>query len=113
VRSFILSPTSGERVAAGRMTVVKGFAFDSGYGISDVVISSDAGTTWKSAQLGPELSRYSFRQWSFEWTPPARGSYQLMARATNRMGESQPLEALWNPAGYMRNVVEHVEVSAE
>jgi hypothetical protein len=33
-----------------------------------------------------------------------------MTRATNRIGESQPSEALWNPAGYLRNVVERVDV---
>ena len=27
-------------------------------------------------------------------------------------GETQPLEALWNPAGYMRNVVETLRVTA-
>jgi hypothetical protein len=34
-----------------------------------------------------------------------------MARATNRLGQSQPLEPLWNPAGYMRNCVEPVTVT--
>ena len=35
-----------------------------------------------------------------------------MVRAVNRFGESQGLEPLWNPAGYLRNVVEQVEVQA-
>ena len=35
-----------------------------------------------------------------------------MVRATNRAGQSQPLEPLWNPAGYMRNVVEATNVIA-
>jgi len=35
-----------------------------------------------------------------------------MARAFNRIGETQPLEPLWNPAGYARNVVEPVHVEA-
>jgi hypothetical protein len=33
-------------------------------------------------------------------------------RATSRTGEVQPMEARWNPAGYMRNVVETVHVEA-
>jgi hypothetical protein len=33
-------------------------------------------------------------------------------RAWNRSGQSQPMEALWQPAGYMRNVVESVKVIA-
>jgi hypothetical protein len=30
----------------------------------------------------------------------------------NRIGQSQPMEALWNPPGYMRNVVETTHVTA-
>ena len=35
-----------------------------------------------------------------------------MVRAFNRIGESQGHEPLWNPAGYLRNVIEQVEVIA-
>jgi hypothetical protein len=34
-----------------------------------------------------------------------------MVRATNRVGESQPSEPLWNPAGYLRNVIEKIDVA--
>src|SRR3989454_1430588 len=30
------------------------------------------------AQLGPDLGRYSFREWSAVWTPPGAGDYTLM-----------------------------------
>jgi len=33
-----------------------------------------------------------------------------MVRATNSIGESQPMEKLWNPAGYLKNDIEKVEV---
>jgi len=33
-----------------------------------------------------------------------------MARAFNSIGESQDYDPLWNPPGYLRNVIEHVEV---
>jgi hypothetical protein len=36
----------------------------------------------------------------------------LLVRATNRIGQGQPSTALWNPPGYMRNVVESVRVVA-
>jgi sulfite dehydrogenase len=113
VRSFIISPAQGDRVKTGLATTIQGIAFDGGYGISDVVVSTNGGQTWKTAKLGSELSPYSFRAWSFEWKPPRAGEYRLMARATNRFGESQPLEPRWNPSGYMRNVVEKVEVRAD
>jgi hypothetical protein len=35
-----------------------------------------------------------------------------MVRAFNGIGESQGAQPLWNPAGYLRNVIEHVDVQA-
>jgi hypothetical protein len=99
-------------VAAGRPLAVKGIAFDGGYGIASVELSGDGGATWRRAQLGPDLGRYSFREWSGSFTPPAAGDYRLMARAFNGIGESQGTVPLWNPSGYLRNVVEQVGVRA-
>jgi sulfite dehydrogenase (cytochrome) subunit A len=113
VRSFIISPAEGARLQARKPFKVQGIAFDGGYGISDVTVSTNGGKTWRSAKLSPELSRYSFRQWTLEWTPPVSGAFTLMARATNRIGQSQPLKPKWNPAGYMRNVVERVDVRVD
>jgi DMSO/TMAO reductase YedYZ molybdopterin-dependent catalytic subunit len=111
-RSFIISPAQGTTLDAGRGAIVKGIAFDGGYGIEQVLLSTDKGTSWQAAELGQDLGKYSFRQWTFPWTPPRAGLYRLLVRATNRIGESQPLGPLWSPAGYMRNVVEHVDVRA-
>lgn len=112
VRSFIASPLDGERVAVGRAVSLKGIAFDGGYGIAGVEISSDGGGSWRRAKLGEDLGRYSFREWSAEWTPERPGSCQLMVRAFNGVGESQPLTPLWNPGGYLRNVVEKIGLTA-
>ena len=111
VRSLIIVPQEGARLAAGKSVTLKGIAFDSGYGIQEVLVSTDKGASWRPAQLGKDLGIYSFREWSFQWTPPRTGSYRIMARATNRIGESQPSAAPWNPAGYLRNVVEQVNLS--
>ncbi len=74
--------------------------------------SGDDGKTWHAAKLGKDLGRYSFREWHAEFTPKAAGDYMLKVRATNTAGDTQPLDPLWNPAGYMRNVVEAVRVTA-
>jgi sulfite dehydrogenase (cytochrome) subunit A len=110
VRSFIASPDSGARVTAGRPVALKGIAFDAGYGIQEVLISDDNGATWRRTQLGKDLGRYSFREWSASWTPARPGAARVMVRAVNRIGESQGLEPLWNPSGYLRNVVEHIDL---
>jgi hypothetical protein len=112
VRSFIAVPGAGTQVSAGQPITVKGIAFDGGYGISEVQLSADGGATWRRAQLGSDLGRYSFREWSASWTPPGAGNYRLMVRAFNAIGESQGTQPLWNPAGYLRNVIEQVDVRA-
>ncbi len=112
VRSFIATPKDGARVPVGRPMTLKGIAFDGGYGIREVQVSDDDGVIWRRAQLGADLGRYSFREWSTTWTPRKAGNYRLMVRAVNRIGESQDYEPLWNPAGYLRHSIERIEVRA-
>jgi DMSO/TMAO reductase YedYZ molybdopterin-dependent catalytic subunit len=111
VRSFITSVSDGARVRAGQPLAVRGIAFDGGQGIREVAYSTDGGQSWRGAVLGTDLGRYSFREFTFGFTPVA-GNHDLRVRAWNRSGQSQPMEALWQPAGYMRNVVESVRVVA-
>jgi len=111
VRSFITSLQDGARVKAGQPLLVKGIAFDGGYGVTEVAFSADGGKSWQAATLGKDLGRYSFREWSAAFKP-GKGEHTLMVRAVNRIGQSQPAGALWNAAGYMRNVVETTRVTA-
>ena len=110
VRSFITNLADQGKVKAGA-TAVRGIAFDGGHGIKEVALSIDGGKTWKPTQLGRDLGKYSFRAWQTTVKLPA-GAQTLMARATSRSGEVQPMEPRWNPAGYMRNVVETLHVEA-
>ncbi len=109
-RSFLTRLADGAKVAAGTSVPLRGIAFDGGAGIREVVVSDDGGKSWNAASLGRDEGKFAFREWTFEWKPVGSGERELMARATNRLGQSQPLDPLWNPAGYMRNVVERVRV---
>jgi DMSO/TMAO reductase YedYZ molybdopterin-dependent catalytic subunit len=111
VRSFITSMQDGERLETGRTYRVRGIAFDGGQGVREVAYSTDGGQMWRGATLGQEMGRYSFREFTFEFTP-SHGTHDLRVRAWNRVGQSQPMEALWNPSGYMRNGVESIKVNA-
>ena len=113
VRSFITSLANGGTVKPGAPVQVRGIAFDGGYGIREVLFSEDDGQTWRAATLGQDLGKYSFREWTIPFTPQKPGDYKLRVKATNRLGQSQPMEPLWNPSGYMRNVVETVTISAK
>lgn len=110
VRSFITNVANGAKVKAGN-TVLKGIAFDGGKGIKEVSVSSDGGKTWLPTKLGKDLGKYSFREWQTAVKLPA-GSHELKVRATSNDGKAQPMESLWNPAGYLRNGVETVRVTA-
>ncbi|MCL5024249.1 MAG: molybdopterin-dependent oxidoreductase [Nitrospirae bacterium] len=109
-RSLIVDPSEGSSIAANKPVEITGIAFSGGYGIRDVLISADGGNSWKEARLGPDKGRYSWKQFFFSWRPAKPGKYTLMSRATDNIGESQPLDSLWNPAGFMRNKIEKVEV---
>jgi DMSO/TMAO reductase YedYZ molybdopterin-dependent catalytic subunit len=110
VRSFITSVADGAKLKSGT-TKLKGIAFDGGKGIKEVAVSADGGKTWMQAKLGRDLGKYSFREWKLP-VKLAAGSHDLQVRATNNAGDTQPSEPKWNPAGYMRNVVETVRVTA-
>ncbi|RFC32813.1 MAG: sulfite dehydrogenase (cytochrome) subunit SorA apoprotein [Candidatus Nitrotoga sp. SPKER] len=112
VRSFITSLTNGMQIKSGRQVIVRGIAFDGGYGVTEVAFSPDGGQNWQTAQLGKDLGRYSFREWSVAFTAKRKGNHELLVRAINRIGQGQPLSPLVNPGGYMRNVVESTHVVA-
>ena len=111
VRSFITSVSNDAKVAAGQPVTLKGIAFDGGTGIKEVAVSTDDGQTWTPAKLGQDLGKYSFREWQLPVTLAA-GKHELKVRATSNGGQTQPMKPLWNPAGYLRNVVETVTVTA-
>ena len=76
-----------------------------------MAFSADGGRSWSGARLGKDPGRYSFREWTAAFRPAKPGPYELKVRAVNRMVQSQPMTASWNPAGYMRNVVETTRVT--
>ena len=110
-RSLIIEPSDGRTLEVNKPVEIMGNAFSGGYGIVDVIVSVDGGKMWREARLGKDMGRYAWIQWFCSWKPESRGTYTLMARATNSIGESQPFEGLWNPAGYLWNKIEKVEVT--
>ncbi|MGB8277755.1 MAG: molybdopterin-dependent oxidoreductase [Methylovirgula sp.] len=112
-RSFVTNVHSGARVPAGKSSLARGIAFGGDCGVRKVEISTDSGKSWQSAQLGKDEGKYSFRQWQARFTLPAPGKYSVMIRCTNENGIVQPDMPNWNPGGYMRNVIESVDLVAD
>jgi len=107
VNSLITNPIDGANMRMGPISV-GGIAWDGGYGINTVEVSSDGGRTWTAATLGEDLGRFAFRTFSYTLSPKARGKQTVMARATNKIGQTQTSELIHNPAGYHHNVVHSV-----
>jgi DMSO/TMAO reductase YedYZ molybdopterin-dependent catalytic subunit len=104
VNSLITNPADGTKVTVGRPVTIGGIAWDGGYGIRTVEVSSDGGKTWATATLGEDLGRFAFRTFSYGFSPNRRGKQTVMARASNTIGQSQTSELIHNPAGYHHNV---------
>src|SRR5215469_15271000 len=111
VNSLITNIVNGQKVTVGQPFEIKGIAWDGGYGIARVEVSTDGGLWWRAATLGQDYGRFAFRQWTFVANPTERGSMTVMAKATNRAGATQTFELIANPAGYHHNVVQRVTLT--
>src|SRR6202051_296994 len=111
-RSFVTNLAAGQQVKSAAPTTVRGIAFGGDCGVASVDYSIDGGQSWRQAQLGKDKGKYSFRQWGAQITLPSAGAYTVMTRCTNVNGVAQPDTPNWNPAGFMRNVVESVNLIA-
>ena len=105
VRSIFVTPEPDSILNINETIEVQGLAFDGGDGIAKVELSIDGGKNWQQAKLDPEIGKYSWRRWRFNFKPVKSGVIQLKVKATNIFGETQP-EHHWNRSGYMRNEVE-------
>jgi DMSO/TMAO reductase YedYZ molybdopterin-dependent catalytic subunit len=110
-RSFVTNVKNGTTVSAGSPLALRGIAFGGNTGVRKVELSTDSGKGWQEAKLEPDAGKYSFRRWTASISP-VKGANQILVRCTNSDGTTQPMEANWNPSGFMRNVVETTTVTA-
>ena len=110
-RSFITNLVADAVVPAGAPTLVRGIAFGGDTGVSKVDLSTDGGKTWQPTKLGQDAGKYSLRQWETNVSLADKGSHALMVRCTNDAGVAQPQDPNWNPAGFMRNVIETTPIA--
>ena len=105
VNSVIASPNEGQRFRTDERVEVRGVAWDGGYGIARVEVSVDGGLNWRDSVLGPDAGRFAFRTFTYGFTADAPGTRRIMAKATNRIGQTQVDTLIFNAAGYHNNVV--------
>ena len=102
VKSMITSPAQRHNTAYETIRLT-GFAWSGESRIKKVEISTDSGYTWKLANLSDSNSRYLWTQWDFDWDEPSEGHHTIVCRATDHLGNLQPMESRWNELGYEVN----------
>ena len=65
---------------------------------------------WHEATLAPSLGPAAWVGWSLDWeaTP---GEHEIISRATDASGATQPLEQAWDYYGYGNNAVQRMTVT--
>ena len=111
-RSFVTNIKAGARLPVGAPTRAGGIAFGGDAGVARVDFSSDGGRSWQATDLDSDQGKYGFRRWQSRFTLTSEGDHSLMVRCTNANNVAQPDIANWNPAGFMRNVIETTPVVA-
>ena len=111
VNSMVTAPEHAHTMRAAETVEVRGLAWDGGYGVKRVEFSVDGGQVWREAELGKDVGRFAFRTFSFPFTPQSAGVYQVMARASNSVGQTQVEKLIFNPAGYHNNVIRPLTVN--
>jgi DMSO/TMAO reductase YedYZ molybdopterin-dependent catalytic subunit len=112
IKSAIFSPLPEDKPKSGNVEIT-GIAFNDGMSkITKVEVSTDGGKTWKSAEIKPAESPWAWYHWSLK-TKLGKGEHQLVSRAHDEKGESQPVDGLtrWNPRGYEWNGADRVTVT--
>jgi sulfane dehydrogenase subunit SoxC len=94
-------------VEAGPVTIV-GRAWSGAAPVEQVEFAVDA--AWRAADVAPGRRAHCWQEWTFFWQAAA-GEHELSCRATDAVGNRQPLEAPWDLAGFGNNAVQRVRVS--
>lgn len=113
VKAIVGYPLPHARIRAeGEGTIaVRGVAFSGRTHVVRVEVGVRVGETvrWQEATLAGEETSGAWRVFAAQ-VPARPGPVTVLARATDARGAVQPIEALWNPSGYLWNAIDTVEV---
>jgi DMSO/TMAO reductase YedYZ molybdopterin-dependent catalytic subunit len=88
---------------AGRTVRLTGRSWSAAGPVRVVDVSTDGGRTWRRAV--PSGPAAGWRRWALDWRPDAPGRYELLARATDVRGTTQPDTTVHNTLGYLFGAV--------
>ena len=106
VKSLITEPAADFRTAGP--ILISGFAWSGAVPVARVDVSTDGGATWQRAVLEESDSPWAWRRFTAFALLSGRGEVELIARATDAEGRTQPMDPVWNPRGYLNNAVHRI-----
>lgn len=116
VKSLMVPPgvpdwSSRCRYLQAGITTLRGRAWSgSGQAITGVEVNIDG--QWRPAELADRTGQYAWTPWQLDWNAKP-GEYHLRCRATDALGNIQPLEPTWDVAGFANNAAQTVHVFVE
>jgi sulfite oxidase len=111
INSVICTPATGGKLQAGK-AVVAGYALPPGHAettIARVEVSANGGRTWTRAKLTSAARQYCWQLWKAE-VPVTPRTTELLVKATDSHGHTQPATVDWNLKGYLFNAPHRVQV---
>jgi DMSO/TMAO reductase YedYZ molybdopterin-dependent catalytic subunit len=108
VKSVITEPADGAVIPRGKI-LARGLAWSGSGNIKSVRVSADGGVSWQPAALNTSASRYDWAMWSSSLDLSRAGVVELVAKATDAAGNSQPEERSSNRLDlYAYNVCDRI-----
>jgi sulfane dehydrogenase subunit SoxC len=105
---FPIFETRERFLPPGRL-ILRGRAWSGWAPIARVEVSVNGGAAWWDAELELPVGSHAWRGWSCPWEA-GEGSHELLSRATDEAGNTQPLEPVWNIKGVANNSVQRFVV---
>jgi len=83
---------------------LRGRSWSAAGAIRHVEVSTDGGRRWRRARRVGGSEGAAWQRWEVDWRPAA-GAHELLARATDVRGNTQPDVAAYNELGYLFDAV--------
>ena len=108
-RAVITSPADGADVSAS--LEVRGYAWSGRAPVERIDLRESDGTLLGSTVVPAKATAFAWQEFSFRLSLDP-GEHVLVARATDREGNDQPLSPRWNSLGYANNAVRPTRIRA-
>jgi DMSO/TMAO reductase YedYZ molybdopterin-dependent catalytic subunit len=102
-RAVITSPADGTEVS-GESLEVRGYSWSGLAPLGRVDLMENDGTPLASTSFPPDASAFAWHEFAFRISL-GPGEHDLVARAVDRDGNTQPMSQRWNTLGYANNAV--------